>query len=494
VFPCATAVTASNTRRGWPILSSEEYLSNLLELLPTLPARLESLTLGDDWSSSTSWGPDGSAQLAAALAGAACASGLELIHMEEPLDPAAVDVLLQHLPSLTSAWFRRSAPAAAQGAAATWRPSPASSRLLDLELACEGGTVLDLAGLGSATQLTWLEAADPKSLANMAALCSLSGLRELALCVSDASSPAEKSCDMSALQGLQQLSSIRMPNSLCTAAGWRVLATLPALESIELEGLVVADTAAVAAVTDLYLGRMQLDVPADRLAGCLVRMMPRLRHANLGHTAEVLQLSTALQGHSAVSSLSVHADEQFAGGDDGDDEGGEDDDFASSNGWCRRPFADLPALTSLNVWERYADPAALVQSVASYSRLSRLVLQDLEHAPAAGGMGPALEALAAGPLSKSLSDLSLFGSGIELLPAEVAALLKGSMQCARIHLCSVHVAHQAATAQEYQEQLQELGVSVQFAGFQVSAVYESRQISDGWQATLELGMKASSDS
>ena len=148
---------------------------------------------------------------------------------------------------------------------------------------------------------------------------------------------------MPALHGLQQLSSMMMPNSLCTAAGWRVLAALPALESIELAGLVVADTAAVAAVTTMYLGRIQLDVPSDGLAGCLARMMPGLENAEFGHTEQLLGLSAALQGHNALTFLLVQADEQFDDGDDGDDEGGEDGDFIRSNGWCRRPFADLSA-------------------------------------------------------------------------------------------------------------------------------------------------------
>jgi hypothetical protein len=74
------------------------------------------------------------------------------------------------------------------------------------------------------------------------------------------------------------------------------------------------------------------------------------------------------------------------------------------------------------------DPTALVQSLASYSGLSSLVLQDLHQpAPAAGGMGPALEALAAGPLSKSLSYLWVF-FGVVLVFSRFRCVLAPSQE------------------------------------------------------------------
>jgi hypothetical protein len=298
----------------------------VLAALPT-SAREMHIDAGGEWAKSAT----AISALAQALATAGCRASVLKLHLQQAITPAAADAILGSMRGLQDVRITISTCssfiAASSPRYSFWRPAADLSQLQALELYCSkgpssspssssSGLVLDLEPLSSAGRLQrlWLEA---ESFEGATGLGSLHQLRSLTVKVGSKDPRDDVEARVAqALQGLQHLEEVivmRASSDACPkpdAATWGALAAAPSLARARLDGLTIGASMPVAArLEDLtaWAPGIRLDMPEEQVKGCLARLMPALREAELGvcTVAQLQALYPALQGHPCLRELRV---------------------------------------------------------------------------------------------------------------------------------------------------------------------------------------------
>jgi hypothetical protein len=507
VFPQATGLTAVASRSCG---GAQAFLARLLRLVPSLPARLQSLDIDapdpEDWNMFADAHRRSEAALAAALTRSPCSATLQHIRIAPLWITAQVaDALLLGLPSLRSVdlslSYNEGQRAQAGGAAlAAAMEAAAVGEEVDDEAMATLAMSIAAAGLAWRPQLQQLQHLTRLALfglqhmtVDLQALSGLSQLRHLCVCALVSSWPCISS--LSGLQGLQggpnvggmlqqlplaplgslrQLQWLDMPNQSCSADEWAVLAALPKLERLRLGGsrVVLSDAASPAAVTHLEAaaGRLLEEVPEERLPGCLPRLLPWLEVLCVGRGDNPGQLLAALHGHPQLRELELVGPGDLPWGDLG-------------GVLAQQPQLVLPALCKVVAHEVGPEDAGCVLQLfaAAAPALQHLHLGFRlrgagEEEPS--GVAQGLAALAAAPCSGCLEELHLVtgtldhmrhGSstkqakaGVCSSPGELAALLQaaaagGLPQLRVVEVRALALPDELFCKQEVEQQLPGLG-------------------------------------
>lgn len=302
-----------------------EQLAAVLAALPT-SVRAMHIDAGSDCAKSAT----AISALAQALGTAGCHASVQKLHLQQTITPAAADAILHSMRGLQDARITVSTCSSYSPASSPrysfWRPAADLSQLRALELYCSKGPsssassstglVVDLEPLSSAGRLQrlWLEA---ESFEGATGLGSLQQLRSLTVKVGSKDPRDDVEARVThALQGLQHLEEViimRASSDACPkpdAATWGALAAAPSLARAHLDGLTIGASMPVAArLEDLtvWTPGLRLDMPEERVQGCLARLMPALREAELGvcSAAQLQALYPALRGHPCLRELRV---------------------------------------------------------------------------------------------------------------------------------------------------------------------------------------------
>jgi hypothetical protein len=431
-FPLARRLRTTQSRQ----CSDAEYVANLVQLMATLPRRLERLTIaylvppGALGLQTAGRAP----QLAQALLASSCSATLAQLTIKAPISIGAASLLLSGLPALQRADLTVNATAEERAAAAAdgwplprWRPTPqlAGARPA-LHLQCTAGAAghyLDLSGLGVELK----ELGFSGFFFDLEPLSRLTRLERLSIIPPrdvEWEEDEEGASDLAALLELRQLSELRLPGAQLPARLWaRLAAALPQLQTLEVGRLAIGagapPAAQLASMRVRCSGGLVLDEPGlDGLHGLLARQLPQLQELDT-ETQQLLELATALTGHRCLQRLHLLAPAQ--------DEYLLDlappwPEAAASAAALGQMAASLPALQELQLGGYFGCSDALLQDLAGCGGLSSLVLMsDIDGLPEVGVAGMA--ALAIGPCGMSLQQLTL-AVEVGLQARAVAQLLR----------------------------------------------------------------------
>jgi hypothetical protein len=391
--------------------TAAEYLHVVQQLLAELPSRIHEICIKRLQGQGYRWPPGDSALFVQQLLTAAFASSLRCLTLDQGITTAAANTILSQLPSLQQVSLLISDAPNSTDTRSTqrWHPSADLAHLTALNLRCSSSLLVDISGLGSATRLQALHISDAAA-DSLPALSLLTALQDVSIEVSTRSAALPSA---QCFATLRQLRTLSMPQVECSAATWRALASLPSLQTIELDKLTIDASAPPAAVTALRkrqpscveqygaCATLQLQHAAQELRGCLARQLPCLQQLAAA-SPSLSDLATALQGHSGLRQLHFF--------------GSSDTDVA----WPAPLLCQLPALQRLTLESTRRAPDALLADASQCSRLTQLCLQ--AHYQAADVTATGLAALAAGPCRSSLRELVGDVRGVG--PAAAAVLLR----------------------------------------------------------------------
>jgi hypothetical protein len=234
---------------------------------------------------------------------------------------------------------------------------------------------------------------------------------------------------------LQQLQQLSMDCYDCSPQAWAVIAALPRLQAVCFNSLTIDnDSAPAPSVLDLGMGvRMTLflEVPQERLAGCLARLLPNMHRMDRIDVIDLLQLMTALQGHQQLrqAHISLLCNEE-----------------PPAAVWPGQLLSSMPALQDLelDMCGLFYNMDGVLAELAGCSKLTRLcVYSGSCDEPTHCSLGAGLAALAAGACVHSLQTLEvrLCSSSLGFMhgdaavhaawPAAAAELLKGGLVALR---------------------------------------------------------------
>jgi hypothetical protein len=299
-FPAATKLRTTRGEGDQP-----QHGAALLQLLGTLPGRLEALRISAATPPRLRAGPK---QLAQALAAAPFAGRLQLLHVGDVVTTADADELLRRLPSLQELSLVVMPPPGA--APTTWRPAaagaPCAQRLTQLALTCRVDVSLDVSVLRccSGLQKLRIEQMDNEGymdgpgldVEHLRAISSLTRLEHLH-CTDHGL--------LSEFAALQELRVLELPYATIDGVRWSVLARLPRLSELLLEAVYVDGSAApLACLTRLAFHRAYCS--HDDICGPpLCELAPNLNELHLNHDGDSL---APLEGHTALKSLVLYVD------------------------------------------------------------------------------------------------------------------------------------------------------------------------------------------